>query len=213
MVHPPYLREKARQMRAERRMTIDQIAERLALSRTTIYHWVRDLPIERDPVVASSAQMRATRAMQAKYRLARNEAYEEGRASFAGLATDPSFRDFLCLYLAEGYKRSRNQVSVCNSDPAVVELCDVWLRRLSGRPPHYCLQYHADQQLESIRQFWATRLAIDPDAIRLQRKSNSNQLAKRTWRSTHGVLAVGVNDTLLRARLGGWLDRLRESWL
>src|SRR4051812_37469650 len=149
MTHPPYLRDKARRMRAERRLTIDEIAERLALSRTTIYHWVRDLPIERDPVVASRAQMQGTRAMQAKYRLARETAYEDGRATFAPLASERSFRDFVCLYLAEGYKRSRNQVSVCNSDPAVVELCDAWLRRLSSRPPHYSLQYHADQDLES----------------------------------------------------------------
>ncbi|MEA2202107.1 MAG: hypothetical protein QOI89_2703 [Solirubrobacteraceae bacterium] len=32
-------------MRVERRLTIDQIAERLALPRSTIYYWVRDLPI------------------------------------------------------------------------------------------------------------------------------------------------------------------------
>jgi hypothetical protein len=31
-------------MRVERKLTIDQIAERLALSRTTIYYWVKDLP-------------------------------------------------------------------------------------------------------------------------------------------------------------------------
>ena len=32
-------------MRIERRLTIDELAERLALPRTTIYYWVRDLPI------------------------------------------------------------------------------------------------------------------------------------------------------------------------
>jgi DNA-binding XRE family transcriptional regulator len=36
MAHPAYLREKARSMRIERRLTIDELAERLALSRTTI---------------------------------------------------------------------------------------------------------------------------------------------------------------------------------
>jgi hypothetical protein len=46
----------------------------------------------------------------------------------------------------------------------------------------------------------------------MQRKSNSNQLAGRTWRSEHGVLAVNVYDTRLRARLGGWMDCLREAW-
>lgn len=35
-MHAPYLREKARSMRVERNLTIDQIAERLALSRSSI---------------------------------------------------------------------------------------------------------------------------------------------------------------------------------
>jgi AcrR family transcriptional regulator len=191
---------------------LDEIAERLALPRTTIYYWVRDLPVARNPVVASRAQAMATQAMQKKYRLARESAYAEGRATFSSLATDRSFRDFVCLYLAEGSKRRRNEVEVCNSDPAVVKLCDEWLRRLSSKARHHRIQYHADQDLDALRRFWARELDIDPEAIRLLRKSNSNQLAKRTWRSVNGVLTVGVYDTLLRARLGGWMDCLRESW-
>ena len=212
MSHPGYLREKARELRIERRLTIDEIAERLALPRTTIFYWVRDLPVARNPVVASRAQAMATQAMQAKYRLAREAAYAEGRATYASLARDRCFRDFVCLYLAEGSKRRRNEVEVCNSDPAVVRLCDEWLRRLSTKARHHRIQYHADQDLEELRRFWARELGIDPGAIRLLRKSNSNQLAKRTWRSAHGVLTVGVYDTLLRARLEGWMDCLREGW-
>jgi transcriptional regulator with XRE-family HTH domain len=213
MSHPPYLRAKARELRTERRLTIDEIAERLALSRTTIYHWVRDLPpIQRSGRPATAGQLKGNLAMQAKYRLLREAAYAEGRASFDELAVDPSFRDFVCLYLAEGYKRSRNNVSVCNSDPTVVKLCDRWLRHFAVRAPDYAVQYHADQDLEELKRFWGDELGVRPDQIRLQRKSNSNQLAGRTWRSVHGVLTVRVCDTLFRARLAGWMDRLRESW-
>jgi hypothetical protein len=175
-------------------MNIDEIAERLALSRTTIYHWLRDLPIERSARPRTVAQINGNLAMQAKYRQLREAAYAEGRESFDELAADPSFRDFVCLYPAEGSKRHRNYVSVCNSDPAVVVLCNAWLRRLSARTLDYGVQYHADQDLD-------------------ERKSNSNQLKGRTWRSVHGVLTVRVCDTLLRAKLNGWMDRLRESWL
>ena len=131
MSHPAYLRAKARELRVERSLTIDEIAERLALPRTTIFYWVRDLPVARKPVVASRGQTMGTQAMQAKYRLAREAAYAQGRATFGSLAADPSFRDFICLYLAEGSKRDRNRVQICNSDVAVVRLCDQWLRRLS----------------------------------------------------------------------------------
>jgi hypothetical protein len=108
--HPDYIRAKAVELRTERNLSIDEIAERLALSRTTVY-------------------------------------------------------------------------------------------------------YHADQDLHELRQLWGDQLGISPEQIRMQRKSNGNQLAGRTWRSVHGVLAVTVHDTLLRAKLDGWMDRLRESWL
>src|SRR3954447_19824173 len=98
MTHPAYLRDKARQLRVERRMTIDEIAERLALSRTTVFHWVRDLPIERKGRPSTAGQLKGSLAMQRKSRLLREDAYAEGLASFGALAQDPTFRDFVCLY-------------------------------------------------------------------------------------------------------------------
>jgi hypothetical protein len=205
MTHPAYLRDKARELRIRRRLTIDEIAERLALPRTTIFYWVRDLPIARNPVVASRAQALGTQATQEKYRRAREVAYAEGRATFASLATDPSFRDFVCLYLAEGSKRHRNEVQVCNSDPAVVKLCAGWLGRVTAKPRHHSIQYHADQDLDALRSFWAGQLDIEPETIRLQRKSNSNQLAGRSWRCVHGVLAVASTTRCCgRALAAGW---------
>jgi excisionase family DNA binding protein len=212
MAYPPYLREKARQLRREKRLTIDELAERLALSRTTIYYWVRDLPIER-----SGRQNRGQRlgnaAMQAKYRRLREDAYDEGRATFEALAADALFRDFVALYIAEGYKRGRNTVALCNSDPAVMALADAWLARISVKPRDYGIQYHADQDPDELRAFWARLLAIDAEVIRLVRKSNSNHLTGRTWRSQHGVLTVRVFDTYARSRLQAWIDLTREQWL
>ena len=46
--------------------------------------------------------------MQRKYRLLRAAAYEEAARSFEAMASDPTFRDFVYLYIAEGYKRNRN---------------------------------------------------------------------------------------------------------
>lgn len=192
-------------------MTIDELSERLALPRTTIFYWVRDLPIER--VWSSSAQRAATLAMQEKYRRLREEAYLTGCASFDALAADPLFRDFVCLCLAEGSKRQRNVVQICNSDPAVMKLAAHWLRQLTPKRLNCSIQYHADQDLDELRRFWGSELEVEPNSIKLQRKSNSNQLTKRTWRSRYGVLSIAVNDTLLRARVEGWLDCLRASWV
>jgi hypothetical protein len=84
---------------------------------------------------------------------------------------------------------------------------------LSARGLYYSIQYHADQDLDEIRRFWAVELEIKPDEIRLQRKSNSNQLAKRTWRSQHGVMTVRTSDSYFREELQAWVDCLRDDWL
>jgi transcriptional regulator with XRE-family HTH domain len=212
--YPAYIGDKARSLRTERGLTIDEIAERLAVSRSTVYYWVRDLPpLERNGRPAHAGQIKGSQVIKTRHRLRREAAYLVGRATWDDLSWDPSFRDFVCLYLAEGYKRSRNTVSVCNSDPTVVVLCDQWIRRLSVREPDYSVQYHADQDLDELREFWGQQFGVPAARICMHRKSNSSQLASRTWRCVHGVLTVRVGDTLLRAKLQGWMDSLRESWL
>ena len=215
MTHPPYLRAKARELRISKKLTIDELADRLALPRTTIYYWVRDLPIPGSGSgggLPSEAQRLGTKAMQAKYKRLRDEAYREGVTSFDALAIDRTFRDFVCLYLAEGYKRDRNTVAIANSDPTVLVVAQRWLHRLTDRRLRYAIQYHADQRLDELRTFWGETLEIDGDAISLQRKSNSNQLAGRIWRSRYGVMTIRTYDTTLRAKLEAWMDRLRSEW-
>jgi AcrR family transcriptional regulator len=212
VAYPAYVREKARKLRVEKHLSIDEIAARLALPRTTVYYWLRDMPLGR-PRRWSAGQRRGTRNMQRKYALRRAAAYLQGRIEFADLIEDPTFRDFLCLYMAEGSKRSRNTVAVCNSDPRIVVLCAKWIRRFTHNALRYSIQYHADQDLEELRRFWAAKLAVEPDDIRFQRKSNSGRLTGRMWRSKYGVLTVSAGDTLLRARLEGWMHSLQDQWL
>jgi AcrR family transcriptional regulator len=211
MAYPPYLRERARELRVTKRLSLDEIAERLALPKTTVYYWIKDLPLGRARKW-SAGQRKGNRAMQSKYRKLRSEAYAQGAAEYDELMQLPTFRDFVILYIAEGYKRNRNRVSIGNSDEHIVAMCAGWLRRLTAKTPWFAVQYHADQDLDELRAYWSSVLEIDASMITLQRKSNSGQLNSRHWRSKYGVLTVGVSDTLLRARLQAWIDRLRMDW-
>jgi excisionase family DNA binding protein len=202
-------------LRAERRLTIDELAERLALSRSTIYSWVRDMPIPGSGPgggFSSAAQRKGTGAVKRKYRLLREAAYREGVEMYPNLINELTFRDFVCLYIAEGYKRSRHTVSICNSDPAVMLLSDRWIRRLTARPVDYVVTYHPDQQPAQLREFWGGRLGIPPNAVRCTRKSNSGRLSGRVWRCRYGVLAISSHDTYFRTRLGAWTDLIRAEW-
>jgi AcrR family transcriptional regulator len=208
------MREEARKLRAEEELTIDEIAERLGVSRTTVYFWVGDMPRPaRCRNRKGPGHALGNAAMQAKYRRLREEAYEEGLASFESMMEEEGFSDFVTLFIAEGYKRNRNVVSVANSDPAVIAIADRWMRRLSRNKLTYWVQYHADQDLPALRVFWAKLVGIKTNEIQLQRKSNSNQLKGRTWRSEYGVLTVATNDTYFRARLQAWVDLLSRRWL
>ena len=151
--------------------------------------------------------------MQARYRRLREAAYDEASGSFVEMIQRPGFRDFLILFITEGHRRSGHQVAIANSDPAVVFLAVRWMRHLSRRKMSYSVQVHADQDLEQVRAFWAEVLDVGSEEIRLQRKSNSNQLSRRTWRSEHGVITISTADTYFRERMRAWTDRLRTSWL
>jgi AcrR family transcriptional regulator len=180
MTYPSYMREKARQLRRNQQLTIDEIAERLAVSRTTVFFWIGDMPRPaRCRKRKGTGHALGNAAMQAKYRRLRERAYQEG------------------VY----------------SDAAVIAIADRWLRRLSRNKLTYWVQYHADQDLPSLQRFWAGLVGVDADEIRLLRKSNSNQLKGRTWRSEHGVLTVTTHDTYFRAKLQAWVDLLRRRWL
>jgi hypothetical protein len=198
-------------------MSLDEIAECLALGKTTVWYWIKDLP---DPEIKhrETDGRRRSRALAAaankkRFAAARQAAYDRGAGEFDALERVAGFRDFVCMYIGEGYKRNRNRVSIANSDAAVIALAYTWIRRLSDHPIEFSLQYHADQDLAEVTRFWGTLLDIDPGRIRLQRKSNSGQLRGRTWRSQYGVLSITVNDTYLRSRLQAWIDQVRGGWL
>jgi hypothetical protein len=212
MAHPAYIREKARQMRVEKNFTIDQIAERLALPRGTIYYWVSDLPIERDPARQSAGQRRRSARNVERCRRRRQEAYEQGAAEFEALARDQTFRDFVCMYIGEGYKRNRNTVAVSNSDPVVISLCFRWIQALSANRVTLSVQHYEDQDPEWLRSFWSFRLGLEPKAISFLPKKNSGRLHGRVWRCRYGVAQVRAHDTQLRARLQGWIDATKIGW-
>ncbi|MHB1568516.1 MAG: hypothetical protein ACYC0H_04865 [Solirubrobacteraceae bacterium] len=120
MAYPAYLRERARELRLTGAMTLGEIADCLALPKTTVYYWIKDLPLPtRVTGWPESARRKGNNAMKAKYRRLRDGAYEQGQREYDGLIAVPTFRDFVVLYIAEGYKRDRNTASVSNSDPRI----------------------------------------------------------------------------------------------
>ncbi len=206
-----HLRDKAIRLRREQKLSLGEIVERLHLPKTTVYGWIRDIPIPRTERQSASQRL-GTLAMQEKCKRLREEAYREAYQQAEERLKNPQFRDFVVLYMAEGYRRDRNLVSINNSNLNIVKLANGWIRCLTQNKVSYNLQYHIDQDPEALRIFWAEQLQVDASAISVIRKSNSGQLAGRHWRSEYGVVGVRVGDTYLRARLQAWMDYVQAQW-
>lgn len=230
----------ARSLRVERQLTVDELAARLTLPRSTVYYWVRDLPLcgdtggdeqggglgheagggearggpdgqERDLI--TSSRERGGPAAGGVSRARCEAAYDEGLETFEELSAQPTFRDFVCIYLVQGEQPDRARVALTSSDPAVIGLASRWIRRLSDETPLHLLQHAPGQSSKELRRFWGDVTGAEPCAIRVRgsaavRESNPRSLAG----SPHGLFTVTVEDVLLRARLEGWMHRAREGW-
>jgi AcrR family transcriptional regulator len=206
-----HIRQKAISLRTEQHLTLDEIVERLSLPKTTIYHWIKDIPIPTTEKQTAAQRQRAE-SNRARHAALREAAYQQGLLEALALLQDLSFRDFVVLYMAEGTKRQRNTVEFVNSDAQMIHLANRWLRQLARNKIVYRLQYHVDHDVEELKQYWAGIVEINPDIITVLRKSNSGQLARRQFRSQYGLLSVSVGDTYLRAKLQAWMDTVKAQW-
>jgi transposase-like protein len=232
----------ARSLRVEQQFTVDELAARLSLPRSTIYYWVRDLPLRggahdgrhgegRDgesaaapaagpnPTAGADSREGGSSTAPAPGRMRRKTsreydkaAYEEGLETFEELSAQPTFRDFICIYLVQGDQRDRMRVALTDSDPAVMRLVSRWIGRLTNKVPFLSLRYGPDQSLNDLRRFWSETTGAEPRAIRVRRSAASKSDEQAVPELPHGLLTVGVDDTLLSARLQGWMHRARESW-
>jgi transposase len=82
-----HIREQAVHLREAEGLSIDELASHLGVSRTTVYYWVKSMPLalpRRNPKPRTEKQeangIAATLAMQAKYAGLRQCAYDEAYA-------------------------------------------------------------------------------------------------------------------------------------
>jgi hypothetical protein len=215
MTHSRYLRDMARLLRLQRQLTVDQLAKRLALPRSTIYYWVRDLPLRPSNRGGPCRRLdeRVDPAL-ALLKLESEDAYEEGLRSYDDLIAQPTFRDFVCIYITEGYKRDRTKVALAAGDPAVMRLAHRWIWRLTDKSPSLSLDHAAEQSATELQRFWGETVGEDASDISARRVDGAGRAVLHRWstRPLHGVLTVTVEDALLRARLQAWMRRTREGW-
>lgn len=209
-----HLRVKAREWRLAG-SSIDDICSRLSLSKGTVYHWIKDIPLQRSKRGGENLRKGGPAHIAAakKHKLRRESAYVLGLSEYDSLMSAPSFRDFVTLFMTEGYRRGKNVVSVANSNHTLIRLACFWLRKLSNKRLRAAFQHYADQDPEVLRRYWSEVTGIDASEIKSSLKTNAGGLQGRNNRCVNGVLTIAVYDTQMRNRMLGWCERIEQEWI
>ena len=126
-------RKRARRLRREEGLPINEIARRLRVAKSSVSLWVRDIELTPEQQQALRAmnpaynkQLNGSRANAARYLALRKQAQESGRARVR--RGERLHLAGCMLFWAEG-SRNRNTVRFTNSDPEMVRLFVTFLRQ------------------------------------------------------------------------------------
>ena len=215
-VHPTDKRVLARKLRRRRRLSIDELSRRLGVSRSTVYNWVRDIPVPGSGPgggFSKEARQRGNRKMSEGRRRLRESQYLCGVESYASLKTENAFRDFIVSYVALGKKGDIREVSFSHPDPLMMQIAAHWLEVYGRNRLRYQVTLPADADADRARAFWAERLAVDQSDIKVERRpAHTGQGAPQSKTSVLGALRISSTDTLLRIELQAWIDCARAEW-
>jgi AcrR family transcriptional regulator len=221
-------RELARYLRREQGAAINEIAQRVGVSKSSVSLWVRDIELtatqrralhERNP--AYNRQLSGSTKM-AERRRAERIAYQQDGRRRARLR-DPTFVAGCMLYWAEGSK-GRNQLQFANSDSAMARFFVDFLKNhfgLRGEDIRITCHLYADHlaKRSEVEQHWLEALELPPESLR---KSVVNVYSKHSKRKRVGNLPFGtcrvvVSRTWVTQTIFGAIQELggftREAWL
>jgi len=138
--------------------------------------------------------------------------YVTGLAEFDRLAGDPTFLDFVGMYDAGGARSDAEAVAYASADPIDAALAAHWIRRLSGSRVGYVLDIDDGHDVVELVRFWASRLDVDHERIRLRRRVTRYEPGRRIAPlPARGLVTVRSFDPILRIRLQAWIDKARAN--
>lgn len=185
-------------MRADEGLPLSVIAQRLGVAKSSVSRWVRDIELTPDQHAALAmrnplynSQLRGQHTRRDTARLIRRRAQARGRA--LARQGDALHLQGCMLYWAEGSK-SRNAVSLTNSDPDLLAIFLRFLRASCGVADTRIALFvncHVTNGLDAdeIVRWWLSRLGL-PDECR--RAPTVNRVSSASRRRRGHVLPYGT---------------------
>lgn len=211
------IKREARRLRAEG-LTYPEIAEKLAVSKSSLSVWLRGQPGPGRKPYDQTAHLQKIQPLGARRRSQRAaEARATWRtvaaAQLADLSAAALFVTGVALYWAEGAKdkpwRRNGRVVLINSDPDLLEIFLAWLSLLGVQPEElrFRLMIHESADVARHEEWWTQRLGISQTRFNRAtlKRHNPKTVRQNVGDGYHGCLIV----TVLRS---AWLYYSIEGW-
>jgi len=204
-------RQSARQMRSDGK-SITEISRNLGVSKSSVSHWVADLPYP-----TFSLSDKTTTRLRERARRNQTEAFKRRKGQEdlgfveASNTTDRRLWAFAALYWGEGVK-NKNKVGMGSSDPKMLAFFVSFILNYLKAPVESItlrIQIHPGLDVKAAEKFWQQELGLPTTALRKTHVCvpiSSKQVTEH--RCPYGTAMVLWCNTDARARISGWIDAL-----
>lgn len=213
-------KEKAIKLRLQGK-SYSQIKKIIGVSKSTLSYWLTDYPLSEKRIRELRGnspirieRYRATRLRQKNERL--SKVYREEKKRLLPLSKRDLFIAGLFLYWGEGTKTTESQLSVSNTNPAVIKFFIEWLVNSLEVPLKKIkiyLHLYSNMNIDKEIGFWMKELSLPKKQFRKPyiKKSDSRMINYKT-KFGHGTCNAIVGNARLTEKILGGLKVIEDKF-
>jgi hypothetical protein len=206
------LRNKAIEMRTKNNMSLKDIVDALGVPKTTVYYWIKNYKL--DKIYWKKNVLGASITNKLKYQKLRDCATEDAKILYEKYKNNSCFKDFICMFLTEGYRKTNSVVNICNSNPNIIILCNYWFKIFTNRKISYVVHVHTDDEIIDCVNYWAKCLNLNTQHIKVYvNKHESKGKLNRKAKLKYGTFHIITSDTYFLCKMKLWGDVLQNEWI
>ena len=203
-------------------LTYSEILKKIPVAKSTLSLWLRrssqDIKTEqRITKKKRQAQLKGAMAKRNKRIQSERKIIIQSRNEVGAITKRDLFILGIALYWAEGSKQSKKNVSqgvtFSNSDPKMICLFLVWLKRVCGineKDIIFELYIHQSQNLNLCKKYWTKKLGISQAKLNRIYLKKHTPLKGKNYKKNYGLIRITVRrSTNFNRKIRGWVEGIR----
>ncbi len=194
------MKEEKRQIAIEMRkrgMSYSQIKEKTKVSKGTLSYWLKDMPLSperirelRDVNPQRIENYRNTMRKKKEARL--EDVFKKVSKDIKKLSKREFYIAGLFLYWGEGGKTKESEISMSNTDPAVLKFFIKWIEVLGSEKSRLKVRIQIYKDMDEAKEikFWLKELGLKKGQFRKTYIKKTNRLSNYKHRFSHGTCNI-----------------------